>query len=732
MPNANCDPRSSIRSLIVIGLIALIGTSGLFLRNSLFDTPVYASDEYAYLAAGKFYENRDAVYADDPGIQRISNLLYFRIMQGAFAITKDGVALLKLLNVFLYTLVGLAFTATAFYIIGSGAACSFLLLYFLLPWNGYLVSIQPETIAYFGMMCVGAAAATAVYFRSRLLCSVAGLATAAACYIKPNAVGVAVGTGVFLLLTFRQDTLNGRQRFVRLGALLAYLAGLYGGFVLCPWLLGKEWSWIPTFASGYYATELGTPASGGLRLAGLCLAYFAAHLIVLSLLFPVGVCGLVLALRKNTTPATSSSVGAYLGSTLARWLACSGVVSILFVAYYSVKIDQITGFEVARLHGRYVGFIFPFLLLFTLQLVCSSTVDARTGKRTHYRHLVVASILLLCSLVVWELCGRRFFNIYPWDYPELTALYASDNSYWREASLWNFRFVFLLAASAAALFCALPRTWSRYVALVYVAFWMVVANRQNTAFQRVTTQSLGLLTTEARTLTSMGDLSRRRGVVVGSQRYGRLAYVLFGLSARAGVLVRPEGSIISDGELPSGCEWVLCDGNFSPRFRYQSILTSEHLCLFLLRAGQGSPLSREIQLTAEPIRLDASKREAGFFGFNSSEQWGSWSSAEESFIQLPAEVRGALRVNLRAWTEPENAGKPLRVRIGEEIGSVILTTEPADYSLNFSNVEVSNHLTFAFPVIQRHPWERRTGFALSGVTINPVNATDPELKTSEH
>jgi len=206
---------------------------------------------------------------------------------------------------------------------------------------------------------------------------------------------------------------------------------------------------------------------------------------------------------------------------------------------------------------------------------------------------------------------------------------------------------------------------------------------------------------------------------------------LFGLSARAGVLVRPEGSVIADAELPPGCEWVLCDGNFSPRFSYQSILTSEHLSLFLLRAGQGSPLSREIQLTAAPIKLDASRREAGFFGFNSSEQWGSWTSAEESFIQLPAEVRGALRVDLRAWAEPENAGKPLRVRIGGEIGSVILTAEPADYSLNFSNVDISNHLTFTFPVIQRHPWERRTGFALSGVSIIPVSAADPELKTSE-
>jgi len=731
MPNTHSDPRSTLRRLLLIGLLAVLGTSGLLLRNSLFDTPIYASDEYAYLAAGKFYENRDAVSADDPGIQRISNLLYFRMVQAAFAITKDGVALLKFLNVVLYALVGLAFTAATLSMVGSGAACLFLVLYFLLPWSGYLVSIQPETVAYFGIMCAGAAATAAVQLRSRLLCGAAGLLTATICYIKPNAVGIAVGTALFFLFSFRPHTLNGRRAFVQAGALFTYFAGLYAGAVLCPWLLGQPWSWWPSFASGYYATELGVQSSGAFRLAGFCLAYVAGHLLVLSLLFPVGVCGLVLALKKNRTQATPSDGDPYVINTLARWLACAGVVSIVFVAYYSAKIDQGAGFETARLHGRYIGFIFPFLLFFTLQLVCASKPDTRNGRPADYRRFVIASILLLCAVVAWELFGRQFFKIYPWDYPELTALYTSENNYWHATALWNFRFIFLLAAGAAGVLCALARTWARYIAIGYLAFWMIVANRQNTAFQRLTTQTLGLFTTEARTLAAMGDLSRRQGVVIGSQRYGRLSYVLFGLAARARVLVRAEGSQISDGELPPGCEWVLCDGNFSPSFTYQSILATEHLSLFLLGAGQGSPLSREIQLTDKAIELDASKREAGFFGFNAAEPWGSWSSAEESFIQLPAEVRGVLRVNLRAWTGPENAGKPLRVRMGSEVDSIILAADPADYSLNFNNVEISNHLTFSFPVIQRHPWERRTGFALSNVSIIPVRKTGPESMPSQ-
>src|ERR1044072_1677498 len=385
MPNTHSDPGSTLRRLLLIRVLAELGTSGFLLRNSLFDTPIYASDEYAYLAAGKFYENRDAVSADDPGIQRISNLLYFRMVQAAFAITKDGVALLKFLNVVLYALVGPAFTSATPSMGGSGAACLFLVLYFLLPWSGDLVSIQPETVAYCGIMCVGAAATAAVHFRSRLLCSAAGLLTAAICYIKPNAVGVAVGTALVLLWLLRPQTLNGRRAFVQAGALFPYLAGLYAGAVLCPWLLGQPWSWWPSFASGYYATELGGQSSGSFRFPAFCLAYVAGHLLVLSLLFPVGVCGLVLALKKNRTPATPSEGDPYVINTLARWLTCAGVVSIVFVAYYSAKIDQSAGFETARLHARYIGCIFPFLLFFTLQLVCASRHDTRNGSPAGHR-----------------------------------------------------------------------------------------------------------------------------------------------------------------------------------------------------------------------------------------------------------------------------------------------------------------------------------------------------------
>jgi len=713
--------RSRVISLILISLITSAGVSGLLVRNSIFNTPIYASDEYAYLASGKFYENRAEIYKADPGLQRVSNLLYFRIVQKAFAITKDGTALLKLLNVLVYTLAGLAFTVAAQYLIGAGAARLFPAFYFLLPWNGYLVSIQPETVAYFCVICVAATAVAAVHFRSHFLCGAAGLVTAAACYIKPNALGVAIGTALFLLLSFQPRPARKGHPFIRLEVFLAYLATFYIGLVACPWILGERWSWIPSFASGYYATELKTQSPGMLRLAGLCLVCFGGHLTVLALLFPVGICGLGAALKKKIIPADSSNDRAHLANTLARWVTWCGGVSLLFVAYYSVKVDQAAGFGTARLHGRYLGFVFPFLLLFSIRPLFPLASQAGSTPRPRYRPLVAASILLLIALAIWTVFGRRFFTIYPWDYPELTVLYSSDNNYWHEPALWNFRFAFLLAAAVTAACLALPKAGMRYVAIAYLALWVVVAGRQNITFQRVTSRTLGVLTTEARTLNSLADLEHRPGLVVGSQRSGGLPYVLYGLSGQARVAVRAPQSTISEGDLMSDCEWVLCAGLFNPRFSYQSLLQTEHLNLFLLRVGQGSPLTRDLQLVSQPIRLDMSNREVSSFGFNSPEPWGSWSCLAEPFIQLPADVRGALRVTLRVWTETENAGQPLQITIGKEKHSVALTAGPADYTLDFSNVELTSHLNFSFPVVQKHEWDRPLGFALVTVTLTPLN-----------
>ena len=116
----------------LLALIVLLGMSGLFWHNALLETPVYASDEYAYFVQGKFFHSREIVLQNDPGLQRIPNILYFRIVNAAFLGTADSWQTLRAMNVSLYCLCGLVFATVVCYIASRGAACWFLAFYFFL------------------------------------------------------------------------------------------------------------------------------------------------------------------------------------------------------------------------------------------------------------------------------------------------------------------------------------------------------------------------------------------------------------------------------------------------------------------------------------------------------------------------------------------------------------------------------------------------------------------------
>ena len=62
---------------------------------------------------------------------------------------------LRPLNVLFHALVGLILAAIIYYTTVPIGTRYFLVLYFLLPWSGYTTSIQPETIAYFGVVMIG-------------------------------------------------------------------------------------------------------------------------------------------------------------------------------------------------------------------------------------------------------------------------------------------------------------------------------------------------------------------------------------------------------------------------------------------------------------------------------------------------------------------------------------------------------------------------------------------------
>lgn len=349
-------------------------------------------------------------------------------------------------------------------------------------------------------------------------------------YVKPNVVPVVIGTALFFLAHFREGQSRQQRLLYSCSAVAAFIASLYFGVLLWRWLAGEPFTWSPDLVSNFYAGELGQ-SSGGVwhTLARLC-AYSAGNAVVLLLLFPFGIAGMAELLWKNENAAKPRIAVSSTTVTLCKWFCWVLGPSILAISFYSVKTE--ISQHSSHLHGRYLGFAFPILLLFSLLFFHTGSARADRSAKTKRLWFRIAGCLLLSGLVGWYFFASGQFRIYPWDYPELTAFFSNHNSYWREPALWSMRLPVTLAALVTGAALLMGRTSARYVGIAYLALCLAIGNANNTAFQVVTRNSFGRLALRAQHLIALAQLDRHPGVVVGANRYGgSLPYVLFGIAS---------------------------------------------------------------------------------------------------------------------------------------------------------------------------------------------------------
>jgi len=418
-----------------------------------------------------------------------------------------------------------------------------------------------------------------------LLCAAAGLLAAGAYYVKPNVVPVVIGTALFFLAHFSEDQSRQQRLLYGCKALATFIASLYLGVLLWRWVAGEPFAWNPHLISNFYAGELGQSSGGAWHTLGRLCTYSAGHLVVLLLLFPFGIAGMAELLWKDENAANPRTAVSSTTITLSKWFCWVLGPSILAVSFYSVKIEIS---QYPRLQGRYLGFAFPILLLFSLLFFQTNSARADRSAKTKRLWFRIAGCLSLLGLVGWQFFADSRFRIYPWDYPELTALFSNKNTYWREPALWSTRLPVTLAALVTGAALLTGRAFARYIGIAYLTLCLAVANANNTAFQLVTRNSLGRLALIAQNLTALAQLDRHPGVVVGADRYGgSLPYVLFGIASNVTVVTRPHGSEMLPQDLPPKCEWVLFDGSFVPQFHYWAMVTRETLSLFLINQQPG-------------------------------------------------------------------------------------------------------------------------------------------------
>jgi hypothetical protein len=224
-------------------------------------------------------------------------------------------------------------------------------------------------------------------------------------------------------------------------------------------------------------------------------------------------------------------------------LATSIVISVSAVTLAMVSMftaSQTLPFEQNRLHGRYFAHLYLLIVWLALMIVEWRPLFlaplATIGGRAWECRSIMAAIWLLLAvfgpLFLWT------FTIYPWDNPEAMPYYRVDQASWK----WygGFRWATYAAIAnlgAAALFVLCLRHVNILkIACVACALTFMLGTIQTRLWQREHLAGINNLATTGRFVrTLISGIPDRNVLVIGKGRYGRMAYVLFGLSCECHV-----------------------------------------------------------------------------------------------------------------------------------------------------------------------------------------------------
>jgi hypothetical protein len=78
---------------------------------------------------------------------------------------------------------------------------------------------------------------------------------------------------------------------------------------------------------------------------------------------------------------------------------------------------------------------------------------------------------------------------------------------------------------------------------------------------------------------------RDKGLVVGSEWNGGLAYFMFNFGSSAHVLVRAAGAVLTDADIPAGTRWVVLTERYQPVFRATVSLRTPQITLMTVNPG---------------------------------------------------------------------------------------------------------------------------------------------------
>jgi hypothetical protein len=380
---------------LALAAFALVWFGLVATSASVTSFPLVLSDEANYLLPTLFGYREENFERWDI-IQRIPDLLYYRVY--AALAGPDIYFSAKLLNAAFVVAAAAPAYATARTYIRPWEAAAFSVAVICAPIDSFARYFMPESLYYFGFWCVVYVLLGAPRFYTGAVPVTAGIALGLLSLIKPHALALVLGVGVFFLM--RRRRLTERWLSVAILLLCFYAVRVGTGYLL----------------NGTLEYSLSGPTYGGiLSLSrfepGPLLLNASGHLASLVLLAGLPLAAVTLALvrdRPHPDPALQDLMVLAL-ATLAAMLAMTVYFSF---AVYLIDPD---GERITRLHGRYYAYALPLTILAYVAMV----------RRRRESAFLFSNIGLLTAALAMALAAyivARYYDTSIVDYPELGIL----------------------------------------------------------------------------------------------------------------------------------------------------------------------------------------------------------------------------------------------------------------------------------------------------------------------
>jgi hypothetical protein len=492
---------------------------------------------------------------------------------------------MRLLNYIFITLSAATIWLIARGFVGASSAALAGAFVFAVGFTTYSSAVMPEIMFMFSAFVLALILAR-VWAPGRVgvACAMGGIA-GALMMIKPHGVALLLSTAATMAVV----PLVLRRGFHGIAGALLDISALVISAYAAVVIIGSAAQGVlvlspVAFASGFYGGIVSRAASS-LSFAELLdiLRYLLANGSVLMLFFtPAVLMAPVVALVLLDERAIDVRENARLSSLFV--LAVFGILSafavLSMVAIFTHSAGVVHQGEANRIQGRYWGFLIPLFVVMTFGLFEFLNHAREMRPRLARRFEAGAGIVWLGAIALFGILVLRGFRLFPWDFPDLFALYRFDPR-WNHAA-WlphaSSAAIVLLSACAIAFLFGIAGRRLFYAGIL--AGIVVVSNVRVAGWQLDLAPAVRPLVDAGQAVTRMVG-RESEGLFVAAEYWGRGQYTAFQLPLRTHVAVKEQNATLSSADVPASATWVLTMGPYAVQFPYSKAIPLAALTLYL-------------------------------------------------------------------------------------------------------------------------------------------------------